>query len=234
MDQITDRLPGIIAIHNDICVYGKDTAEHDRNLLQLMQTAIQQGLVFNSSKCTIHQFQILFCGAISTVQGMRPDPSKVQALQDRPAPENSQKLQSFLALINTLQPFLPGLASKTLPKRARDKLGLKPLQSSSFYCLKSWLCILLLRTTLAYYDCTQALVLQTDTCKYCLSAALLQNNKPLAFTSKMLTNIETRYAYIERVPLCLFWPWKISYICLWRWFRRSQYIQHCQNYNACY
>ena len=33
MDQITDSLPGIIAIHSDICVYGKDTAEHDRNLL---------------------------------------------------------------------------------------------------------------------------------------------------------------------------------------------------------
>ena len=29
MDQITNRLPGIIAIHNDICVYGRDTTEHD-------------------------------------------------------------------------------------------------------------------------------------------------------------------------------------------------------------
>ena len=33
MDQITDRLPGVIAIHDDICVFGKDTAEHDNNLL---------------------------------------------------------------------------------------------------------------------------------------------------------------------------------------------------------
>ena len=54
MDQIMNRLPGIIAIHDDICVYGKDTAEHDRNLLQLIKTAGQQGLVFNSSKCVIY------------------------------------------------------------------------------------------------------------------------------------------------------------------------------------
>ena len=43
MDQITDRLPGIIAIHNDICVYGKTTEEHDTNLLQLMKTASKMG-----------------------------------------------------------------------------------------------------------------------------------------------------------------------------------------------
>ena len=87
MDQITDGLPGSIAIHNDICVHGKDTAEHDRNLLQLMKTATQQGIVFNSSKCAICQSQISIDDAIFTAQGMKPDPAKVQALQDLPAPE---------------------------------------------------------------------------------------------------------------------------------------------------
>ena len=46
MDLISDRLPGIIAIHDDICMYGKDTTEHNNNLLQLMNTAQEQGLVF--------------------------------------------------------------------------------------------------------------------------------------------------------------------------------------------
>ena len=86
MDKITDRLPGVIAIHNDICVFGKDTSEHDYNFLQLMKTAQGHGLVFNSSKCTIHKSQISFYGTIFTVQGMRLDPTKVQALQDLPAP----------------------------------------------------------------------------------------------------------------------------------------------------
>ena len=112
MDQITNRLPGIIAIHDDICVYGKDTAEQNRNLLQLMQTATQQGLVLYSSKYAIHQSQISFYGAVFTAQCMRPDPAKVQAWQDLPAPENSQKLILFLGLINYVQPFFTGLASK--------------------------------------------------------------------------------------------------------------------------
>ena len=35
MDQITDRLPGIIAIDSDMCVFGKTREEHNTHLLQL-------------------------------------------------------------------------------------------------------------------------------------------------------------------------------------------------------
>ena len=60
MDHITDRLPGVIAIHDDICVYGKTQEQHDRHLLQLLKTAKAKGLVFNSRQCHISQKQITF------------------------------------------------------------------------------------------------------------------------------------------------------------------------------
>ena len=47
MDQITESLPGVIAIHNDICVFGK-TQEHEKHLIQLMMTASVRGLVFKA------------------------------------------------------------------------------------------------------------------------------------------------------------------------------------------
>ena len=199
MDQITDRLPGIITIHDDICVYGKDTAEHDNNLLKLMQTAQDHGLVFNSNRCSICQPQISFYGAIFTAQGMKPDPVKVQALQDLPAPQNPKQLQSFLGLVNYLQPFIPSLASKTTFLHEQvTNWDWNPSTNQSFHHLKSHICNTLLKTTLSYYDRTQPLVLQTDTSKYSLGAAFLQNNRPIAFASKTLTDVETRYANIER------------------------------------
>ena len=60
---------------------------------------------------------------------------------------------------------------------------------------------MLLRTTLAYYDHIQLLVMQTNASEYGLGAALLQNNKPITFPSKTLTDVETRYANIERACL---------------------------------
>ena len=50
----------------------------------------------------------------------------------------------------------------------------------------------------AYYDHTQPLVLQTDTSEYGLGPALIQNNRPIAFANKRLTDVETRYTNIER------------------------------------
>ena len=107
MDQITNRLPGIIAIHDDICVYGKDTTEHDKNLLKLMQTAQDHGIVFNSNKCSICQPQISFYGAIFTEQGMKPDPVKVQALQDLPAPPKPQTTPVIFRLSQLLATLHP-------------------------------------------------------------------------------------------------------------------------------
>ena len=199
MDQITNRLPSVIAIHDDICVFGKDTKEHDYNLLQLMKTAQGHGLVFNSSKCAIHKSQISYYGTIFTAQGMKPDPEKVQALQDLPAPQNPKQFQSFLGLINYLQPFLSNLAAKTTFLRKQvTNWDCNPSTNQAFNNLKSWISNMLLKTILAYYDRTKPLILQTDASEYGLSAALIQNNRPIGFASKTLTDVETRYANIER------------------------------------
>ena len=206
MDQVAHRLTGIVAIHDDICMYGRDMAEQDHNLLQLMKMTQGQGLVFNSSKCGICQPKISFYGAIFTVQGMRPDPAKVQALQDLPAPQNPKQLQSFLGLINYLQPFLPSLASKTRFFREQvTNWDWNPSTDQAFNSLKSWVCSMLLKTTLTYYDHTKPLVLQTDTSEYGFGTALIQNNRPIAFASKTLTNVETRYMNIGRecISVCL-------------------------------
>ena len=113
MDQATEHLPGIITIHDDICMFGCTPEEHDEHLLHLMESAKIQGIVFNSTKCQIRQSQIAFYGADFTGQGMQSDPSKIQALQDLPAHDLQTKLQSFLGLINYLQPFIPSLSTKT-------------------------------------------------------------------------------------------------------------------------
>ena len=82
MDQITNRLPRIIAIHDNIYVFGKAWEEHNTHLLELMKTVSKNGLVFNSQKCSIRQPQITLYGAIFTTQGMKQESVKIQALLD--------------------------------------------------------------------------------------------------------------------------------------------------------
>ena len=129
---------------------------------------------------------------------MQPDPTKIQALQDPPTPDSQAKLQSFLALINYLQPFIPGLTTKTtfLWEQLVD-WDWHPSTDTVFQCLKAWICQTLLSATLAYYDRSKPVMVQTDASEYWLGAALIQGSCPIVFTSKTLTDIETCCANIE-------------------------------------
>ena len=199
MDQATDCLPGIITIHDDICMFGCTPEQHDEHLLWLMESAKAHVIVFNSTKCHIRQPQIAFYGAVFTGQGIWPDPSKIPALQDLPAPDSQTKLQSFLGLINYLQPFIPGLSAKTaFLQEQLSQWDWNPSTDAAFQCLKVWICQTLLKVTLAYYDRTKPAMIQTDASEFGLGASLLQGGWPIAFASKTLTDIESCYANIER------------------------------------
>ena len=92
-----------------------------------MQTATQQGLVFNSSKCAMCQSQISFHGTIFTAQCMGPDPAKVKlfkTFQPLKIQSNSShfRLNQLLATISPW-PYIQNY----LPKGASNKLGLEPL-----------------------------------------------------------------------------------------------------------
>ena len=95
---------------------------------------------------------------------MKPDPMKIQALKDLPIPKNHKQLQSFLGLINFLQPFLPDLASKTTFLREQiSHWDWNPSTDATFQKLKQWTCKALLNTTLIYLDCKR-LGSHTDRC----------------------------------------------------------------------
>ena len=57
--------------------------------------------------------------------------------------------------------------------------------------------------TLVYFDLSKQLVIQCDASNYVLGSALLQNGRPIAYASRALTDVETRYAIIEKEMLAV-------------------------------
>ena len=64
IDRILARAPGCVGIADDVVVYRRDDAEHDKNLMRLMQVAKEEGLVFNSKKCAIKTSEIVSLGSV--------------------------------------------------------------------------------------------------------------------------------------------------------------------------
>lgn len=54
------------------------------------------------------------------------------------------------------------------------------------------------KVTLTYFNPRKGIILQVDNSLKGLGATLIHENKPVAFASKSLTDVETRYANIER------------------------------------
>ena len=55
-------------------------------------------LFSTANNASSEQSQITFYGAVFTKHGMKPNPAKVQALQDLPTPINQKELKSFVRL----------------------------------------------------------------------------------------------------------------------------------------
>ena len=206
MDDIVAQCPGVLTINDDIFIYGKDDKDHDANLVSLFNVAQKEGLVFNSAKCAIKQESVTFFGGVFSAKGYSPDPGKIQGISDIPAPQTKQELQSFLGAVNYLQTFMPHLSHhmellRILLKK-ENTFAWDQNANNSFQRIKGLLENSLLKP-LKYYDRNKPVILQCDTSLKGLGACILQDNKPIAFASKSLTDTETRYANVERELLAI-------------------------------
>ena len=204
MDQILERVEGATGISDDVVVYGKTEEQHDNSLRNLMKAAAENGLVFNSEKCTIKTQSITFFGATYTPEGVHPDPDKVSDLKAMPAPASKKELQEFLGFVTYMSPFIHNLAEKAAPLR-------ELLKKDSFFiwgehhqkCFQALKDTVSEDATLIYFDTNKTTTLETDASIKGLGVTILQNDKPVAYASKTLTDAETRYACIERELLAI-------------------------------
>ena len=68
---------------------------------------------------------------------------------------------------------------------------------------------------MAYFDQSKASIIQSDASKKGLGAVLLQDNKPVIYASRALTETERRYSNIEQELLSVVFCFEISSLYLW-------------------
>ena len=216
MDQFLKECPGCIRITDDITVHGHTEAEHDAHLQNLMQVACRYGIVFNPQKMHVKAPAINFFGFLYDANGVHPDLEKVDAVHALPAPTNVTELQEFLSMVTYLSPFIHGLSTLTTPLqeilRKDADFTWNTSYEAAFQQVKQ---AVISNTTLKYFDPLLPVTIQVHASQVGLGAALLQDNKPIAFTSKALTDAECRYTNIERDASSCLQSREIPHLCLW-------------------
>ena len=206
MDLIMERYPGVISIHDDIVVYGVSEEDHDANLVNLLNVAQIEGLVLNSKKLELKRPRVSFFGAEYSADGMHPCPKKIQGITEMTPPTDKQQLASFIGMVTYMGNFVPHLSHHTEPLRAMLKqeavFAWDEMANASFQKIKDLIAKSATKP-LHYYDRRKPVTVQADASQRGLGACLLQDGQPIAYTSKSLTDTETRYANIERELLAI-------------------------------
>ena len=80
LDAVYIGLPGVTGIADDMIIFGKTELEHDRNLLQFLETTRKNGLVLNKSKLQFKKQEVHFFGHRWNSNGITPDPKKIDSI----------------------------------------------------------------------------------------------------------------------------------------------------------
>ncbi|XP_047037910.1 uncharacterized protein K02A2.6-like isoform X1 [Helicoverpa zea] len=204
MMNLFGDLEGVLIFIDDILVYGPSESIHNERLHKVMQRARQVNLKFNKSKCKFLVSEVCFLGYVFSKDGARVDQEKVKAIVNMPTPQNVKELQRILGMINYLGPFISNLSEKTqILRNLLKKDAVWSWDENHNKCLKSLIDEITKSPVLAHYNPNIPLVLSVDSSKSALGAVILQNNKPIAYSSKTLTTTQSRYAQIEKELLAI-------------------------------
>ena len=199
MHHVFGDIEGCEIIVDDILVWSRNTEEHDERLLKVPEKARAMSLRLRKEKCKFKSTQLKYIGHTLTANGLKPDAEKVAAVQQMPEPQSKEDLRRFLGMINYLAKFIPGLAdrSRILRELLKEKheWTWQPQHQKCFDELRTACAS---EPTLAYYDVNKSVTLSCDSSQYSLGAVCMEDEKPVAYASRTLTDTKKRYAQIER------------------------------------
>ena len=210
MHEIADLLEGVEVVADDFLVcgsgesYEEAVTAHDQNLVNLLERARQSNLKLNKKKLRLKLTEVQFIGHILCKDGLKPDPKKIEALVKMPAPVDVKDVMRFLGMVQYLSKFIPNLSTITVPLRRLTDKGAdwiwSPEAEKAFQDVKM---LLVKAPVLTYFDPKLPVTIQCDASEKGIGAVLMQNGKPVAYSSRAMTRTEQNYAQIEKEMLAI-------------------------------
>eukprot|EP00794_Sanderia_malayensis_P016472 gene16472-18109_t len=211
---MSEKLAGLDGVEcniDDVLVHGSNQKEHDQRLHTVLKRLQEANITLNPDKCEFSKTSIKILGHIVSAEGIKADPEKIESILRLPVPKNVADVRSFLGMVNQQSKFAPDLANKTKP--LRDLLSKNntwmwgPPQQKAFNEIKRCLTE---APVLALYDCNRQTKITADASSYGIGGVVYQLQedhswKPIAYFSRALTPVESRYSQIEKECLAFTW-----------------------------
>jgi hypothetical protein len=114
MCDLLQELKGVVCFQDDILIHAPTEELHDEYLKAVIDRISKAGMKLNKGKCQFKLKELEFLGHSISSEGIRPSPTKVQAIVNLPTP-TQDTLKSVLGMINYLGQYVPGLQNILKP-----------------------------------------------------------------------------------------------------------------------
>jgi hypothetical protein len=184
----------VVVFIDDILIYSKSREDHEHHLRIVLERFRAHQLYAKLSKCEFWLEKIAFLGHILTAEGIEVDPSKVEAVSKWKQPSNVSEVQSFLGMAGYYRHFIKGFSSIARPMtellKKDNKFVWTPKCEESFQIVKKKLTT---APVLTLPDIHQDFVVFCDASRQGLGCVLMQNEKVIAYASRLLKPHERNY-----------------------------------------
>lgn len=215
MDNVLKDLQNHVCLVylDDIIVFSTSLQEHILNLEKVFRKLRESNFKIQMDKSEFLKLETEFLGHLISNEGVKPNPSKIQAIQNYPLPKTSTEIKRFLGLLGYYRKFIPDFARVTKPLTQCLKKGAKIVLDQKYVdCFEYCKTLLTNDPILQYPDFTKEFILTTDASNVAIGAILSQgtigSDKPIAYASRTLNTSETNYSTIEKELLAIVWACK--------------------------
>ena len=208
---------------DDIVIFSRSWEEHLVHLREVFTCLQTAKLTIKVSKCQFGRKEVRYLGHVIGGGTVRPDPQKIEAVNNYPQPGSKKEVRAFLGLAGYYRRFVPHFATIAEPLteltkgRNPDRVKWNERCEEAFHKLKE---LLSTPPILKVAEPNKQYVLQTDASEQGLGAVLSQvgengGEHPVAFASRKFLPREKNYSVIEKECLAIVWSLQVFHVYLY-------------------
>ena len=212
MDKILEAEIGkFVQVYlDDIIIYSETWEEHLEHIKQVFQRLEDAGLKMGKEKCFFALKELEFVGHRISREGIKPDPKKIDKINNWPTPTSKTGARGFLGMVGYYRRFIKDFSK--IGKPIFDVIGKESFhwgekQQQAMDILKK---AIIEEAVLKYPNFTKPFILYTDASGGGLGAVLSQLDeneieRPIAFASKTIHGAQIRYSASELEFMAMHW-----------------------------